>query len=213
MSKLSAAGRNVMRPSTDAAQSARLGDHAGPSRTGRTAPSAEERNPFSLPSDEDVFRLRQLEREHAAELRATQRTQKLWEKTDYSSTLARTRKELEAVAADVDPVALRKARESKGLVTAATAAIARDRQRDKESMDEFISKKRAIFLVQMSLDIKREEISKLENKVRLTLKRHIPTYDVLSHHRSGCSKRRCPKEIRAHARRGRYSVSSSFLAA
>jgi len=74
---------------------------------------------------------------------------KIWEKTDYTSTLSRTRAMIDEMAPDVDPIALRKARESKGLVTAATAAIARERRRDRESMSEFIAKKREMFLVQV----------------------------------------------------------------
>jgi hypothetical protein len=53
------------------------------------------------------------------------------------------------MAPDVDPMALRKARESKGLVTAATAAIARERHREQETMAEFVAKKREMFLVQV----------------------------------------------------------------
>ncbi|CAN0548098.1 unnamed protein product, partial [Ectocarpus sp. 8 AP-2014] len=45
--------------------------------------------------------------------------------------------------------------------------ITNDRQQEKESMAEFISKKREMFLVQMSLDTKREEIRKLEEKARM----------------------------------------------
>ena len=76
-------------------------------------------------------------------------SRKIWEKTDYSSTLSRTRKLIDDMAPDVDPVALRKAREGKGLVTAGTAAISRERRRDTESLDEFIAKKREMFLVQV----------------------------------------------------------------
>jgi hypothetical protein len=65
-------------------------------------------------------------------------------------------------APDVDPAALRKARDAKGLVSAATAAIAGDRHRDKETLGEFVAKKREMFLVQFSLDIKREEIARME---------------------------------------------------
>lgn len=133
-----------------------------------------------------------------AQLRAAQAGKKIWEKTDYTSTLGRTRKAMEELAPDVDPAALRKAKESKGLITAATvrvslgasrgeggrewhlwtwtlarttraprccqAAIARDRRHEKESMADFVAKKREMFLLQMSLDIKREEIAKLEQK-------------------------------------------------
>lgn len=45
--------------------------------------------------------------------------------------------------------------------------ITNDRQQEKESMAEFIAKKREMFLVQMSLDTKREEIRKLEEKARM----------------------------------------------
>lgn len=57
---------------------------------------------------------------------------------------------------------MRKAREAKGLVSAATAAISGDRQREKETLGEFVSKKREMFLTQFSLDIKREEIARME---------------------------------------------------
>ena len=55
-----------------------------------------------------------------SQLRAAQAGKKIWEKTDYTSTLGRTRKAMEELAPDVDPAALRKAKESKGLITAAT---------------------------------------------------------------------------------------------
>lgn len=45
--------------------------------------------------------------------------------------------------------------------------IANERPLEKESMAEFIGKKREMFLVQMSLDTKREEIRKLEEKGRM----------------------------------------------
>lgn len=123
-----------------------------------------DRNPFILPSDEDVFKMRELERRKKEEQRHAHKSMRIWEKTEYSSTLTNARKAIGDLPADVDPVSYRKARESKGLVTAATAAIARDRRRERESMADFVSKKREMFLVQMSLDIKREEIAKLEHK-------------------------------------------------
>ncbi|KMS77859.1 hypothetical protein BVRB_034090, partial [Beta vulgaris subsp. vulgaris] len=42
-----------------------------------------------------------------------------------------------------------------------------ERRRDKENMVELIAKKREMFLVQMSLDTKRREIQKLEEKAKL----------------------------------------------
>jgi hypothetical protein len=42
----------------------------------------------------------------------------------------------------------------------------REHRREKENMAEFISKKREMFLVQMSLDTKRAEIRKLEEQAQ-----------------------------------------------
>ncbi|CAE7717859.1 FAP100, partial [Symbiodinium sp. KB8] len=53
------------------------------------------------------------------------------------------------------------------LMSDATAALAKERRTEKENMSEFISKKREMFLVQMALDTKKEEIRKLEKKARL----------------------------------------------
>lgn len=56
---------------------------------------------------------------------------------------------------------------TRGLVAAATATISNERRREKENMTSFLQKKREMFLVQMSLDTKREEIRKLEAKAQL----------------------------------------------
>ncbi|KAJ9505614.1 hypothetical protein QJQ45_026924 [Haematococcus lacustris] len=50
--------------------------------------------------------------------------------------------------------------------TAAMAASAPERRKEKENMPDFIAKKREIFLLQMSLDTKRAEIKKLEERAR-----------------------------------------------
>uniref|UniRef100_K3WPK6 DUF4200 domain-containing protein n=1 Tax=Globisporangium ultimum (strain ATCC 200006 / CBS 805.95 / DAOM BR144) TaxID=431595 RepID=K3WPK6_GLOUD len=68
---------------------------------------------------------------------------------------------------DLDAYTSSQSRQTRGLVAAATAAISNDRLREKENMADFISKKREMFLVQMSLDTKREEIRKLEEKAQL----------------------------------------------
>merc|ERR1719155_18636 len=69
---------------------------------------------------------------------------------------------------DLDSSTLSKhATQTKQIVAAATAAISNDRRREKENMADFIAKKREMFLVQMSLDTKREEIRKLEEKAQM----------------------------------------------
>jgi len=51
--------------------------------------------------------------------------------------------------------------------SAAATGVMNERRQDKEVMTEFIAKKREMFLVQMSLDTKREEIRKLEEKAQM----------------------------------------------
>jgi hypothetical protein len=55
----------------------------------------------------------------------------------------------------------------RGVVAAATDVLSKERRREpKENMTNFIAKKREMFLVQMALDTKREEIQKLEQKAQ-----------------------------------------------
>ncbi len=55
---------------------------------------------------------------------------------------------IDELVPDVDPRALAKARESKGLVAAAATALGAERpHRERETMAAFIEKKREIFLV------------------------------------------------------------------
>ena len=92
---------------------------------------------------------------------------KVWEKTTQSSRMGRTRR-IADIEGDRDGNNVsRQAKHTRGLVAAATAAISQDRRREKENMADFIAKKREMFLVQMSLDTKREEIRKLEQKAHM----------------------------------------------
>jgi hypothetical protein len=124
------------------------------------------KNPFALPSDEEVFRMRDEERRR--KLRVKEQTQelKVWEKTTTCATMGQTKrfKDHEMMKRSHDS---KQGKYTRGLVAAATAAISNDRRREKENMADFITKKREMFLVQMSLDTKREEIRKLEEKAQM----------------------------------------------
>ncbi|KAJ0407690.1 hypothetical protein ATCC90586_001872 [Pythium insidiosum] len=145
-------------------------------------------NPFTLPSDEEVFRMRESEQKRKQEvspraLAAVQRevltwrgqerkvnaTLKIYDKKTASSTIGNIRRFRadDVPAADLQGYTTSQSRQMRGLVAAATAAISNDRLREKENMSDFIAKKREMFLVQMSLDTKREEIRKLEEKAQL----------------------------------------------
>lgn len=123
------------------------------------------KNPFTLPSDEEVFILREQERRQKKEERKKLQNLKIWEKTTSSSRLATTTRipmdEIEGFAGG--DVASPDAADAPGIGGATTEG----HHREKEDMSSFIAKKREMFLVQMSLDTKREEIRKLEEKAQL----------------------------------------------
>lgn len=110
-------------------------------------------NPFSLPKD-DVFLLREREKKAKREERDRQKGLKVWEKNHgkksngivRSSRLNRGNQKFAAPKQD---------------------RMFQGRRREKENMADFIAKKRDMFLIQMSLDTKRQEIQKLEEKAQM----------------------------------------------
>ena len=67
----------------------------------------------------------------------------------------------------VDEEAKEKVARTQSLVAAATAAMTSSQRKEREQLTSFISKKREMFLLQMALDTKREEIQKLEHKAQM----------------------------------------------
>lgn len=137
------------------------------------ARNGDRRNPFTLPSDEEVFRMRDEERKRREEEKKIRRGQKVWEKGSNRGALMNTRKLggiLKSSGSNIidgTNSGNRRTQSAGGLPSGlGTAVLSKERRQDKESMAEFIAKKREMFLVQMSLDTKREEIRKLEEKAR-----------------------------------------------
>ena len=121
----------------------------------------EDENPFRLPGDDKIFRMREDEKRRKEEARATNMKLKVWDK-NKTEQISRS-KRLQDLVGDL-------------AVAKATDAVKMDdeivkitvpRRQEKETMPEFIAKKREMFLVQMSLDTKREEIRKLEEKAQM----------------------------------------------
>ena len=116
---------------------------------------ASEPNPFHVPEDEEVFALRDEEAARKRQERQHAKTLHVWEK----GVKTRTSAGLLTGDLSLDEASM----QSKlNLVAAAT----RDRRKEKENMADFIAKKREMFLVQMSLDTKRAEIRKLEERAQ-----------------------------------------------
>lgn len=115
-------------------------------------------NPFAL-HREDIFLLREREKKKKEEERRRQKTLKIWEKGPApKQTLART--------SGIGRGTGSRSRTAKAL-TSKQDRMFQGRRREKENMADFIAKKRDMFLIQMSLDTKRAEIKKLEQKAQM----------------------------------------------
>jgi len=121
---------------------------------------AGEDNPFRLPPDDQIFLIREQERQRRAEERERVKHLRVWDRHTASSRIGLGKKigdvVQEASAASAPKKAMRKSRSDTGPVG--------DARRQKENVADFVEKKREMFLVQMSLDVKNAEIKKLVEK-------------------------------------------------
>nr|KAJ3421483.1 Coiled-coil domain-containing protein 38 [Polyrhizophydium stewartii] len=117
-----------------------------------------ERNPFHMPSDVEVFAMREEDRRVKQQAKEAMKNLSIYDKNTVK------RKNFKALLAeDADDIefynSLRKRDADKFLVNRQTRA---DRHFGKENLHDFIAKKREMFLVQYALGVKREEMRKLE---------------------------------------------------
>jgi len=119
-------------------------------------------NPFRLPADDQIFRLREEEKRKKEEERARCKDLKIWDKSHGTAVMSRSGRLKELAGID-KTVSLTEVGKN---FTEGTKVVMPRRQ-EKENMNELIAKKREMFLVQMSLDTKREEIRKLEEKAQM----------------------------------------------
>ena len=118
-------------------------------------------NPFKLPGDDQIFRLREEERRNKDEAKQRAGTMKVWEKArkDVQSSSQR----LQEIIGDEKLLKLTDVVRQEN----DNAKMMMPRRQEKENTADFVAKKREMFLVQMSLDTKREEIRKLEEKAQM----------------------------------------------
>ncbi|XP_039250583.1 cilia- and flagella-associated protein 100-like [Styela clava] len=122
-------------------------------------------NPFKVPPDQDIFMLRDKERQRKKEERDQQRSLKVHEKTTYASRVnAKTAAMRKGVLGTDEDETLEEAVKGMGVKDDPgwTLAVTRDRNVEKEDLADYVSKKRQMFLVQYSLAVKRDEMRKLE---------------------------------------------------
>jgi len=120
-------------------------------------------NPFNIPRDEEIFKHREEEKMRKTEARLAALQAPVAQKSTFASRM-------QATATDEARELLRQLRPPQGTgklgPTIAASSAAPERRKEKENMTDFIAKKREIFLLQMSLDTKRAEIKKLEERAR-----------------------------------------------
>ncbi|KAI8918642.1 hypothetical protein DFJ77DRAFT_456369 [Powellomyces hirtus] len=122
------------------------------------SPLRKSTNPFHMPSDVEVFSMREEERRQKQETKEKMRHLHIYEKSTVK------RKNFKQLLAEEDDDIhfyneLRK-RDSDKILTTRQARV--DRHFGKENLHDFIAKKREMFLVQYALGVKREEMRKLE---------------------------------------------------
>jgi len=114
-------------------------------------------NPYKLPNDEDVFLKRIRDRQKETQDRKQWNKLKIWEKTSKSSKSSN--KKQVAVQAPIN--------KTNNINSKDTQHVLGERLRERENITDFIKKKREMFLLQMSLDTKKEEIRKIEKKTEV----------------------------------------------
>ncbi|XP_072106671.1 cilia- and flagella-associated protein 100 [Mobula birostris] len=129
---------------------------------------SEKHNPFKMPRDCDIFTLRDIEREEKKKQQEEQKKLKVYEKTTYTARAnAKCGKALKAEEeTETDPEAehqtnVKKLAALKGDPTW-KVQVTRDRHIEKETLNDYINKKREMFMLQYSLTMKKDEIGKLE---------------------------------------------------
>ena len=125
-----------------------------------------ELNPFAMPKGDTVEEMRETLRRMELREKAHQQSLSVFEKTTFVSrqggTMAAALAEVSSPREVRDAENLGSTRTNEQLV--ADTLRSAEREPRTENLKEFISKKREIFLVQMSLDVKRAEIRKLKTR-------------------------------------------------
>jgi chromosome segregation ATPase len=133
----------------------------GKSNSKRNVEAESYDNPFRLPGDDQIFRMREEERRNKEDAKQRAATMKVWEKTHKEVQSATER--LQEMLGDDKLLKLKDVVQQEN----ESAKMMMPRRQEKENTADFVAKKREMFLVQMSLDTKREEIRKLEEKAQM----------------------------------------------
>lgn len=120
-------------------------------------------NPFYVHLDEDIFKVKELEAQARKRDREENLRKKIAEKSIPTSQKLRMKNEIKRMQKDIFESENVQKKEI-GLIEAADNAL-KNRIVQREQMQKFIEKKREMFLMQMTIDQKKEEIKQLEEQV------------------------------------------------
>ncbi|KAH0630180.1 hypothetical protein JD844_012892 [Phrynosoma platyrhinos] len=128
-----------------------------------------DKNPFKIPSDIDIFLLRDQQREKAKAERERRKTLKVHEKmtcsTMQNAKHSGFKKEIQMEEEAEDKELAAEAERLKALRESISwkIAITKDQVVEKEPIHDYINQKRQMFLLQYAVTVKKDEIQKLEN--------------------------------------------------
>lgn len=120
--------------------------------TSTLSDTTRDKNPFTVPTEYEIRAMKSLEKEAKKASKEKLKTMKVHQKLGLQSI----KPSIKALTADEEPGMVEEQRAVTKPVTA------RERQIEKETLIEYINKKREMFLVQYSLGVKRDEMAKLE---------------------------------------------------
>ena len=125
-------------------------------------------NPFSIP--ENDLEALQFQTEDRDGTKQNEKDLKIWEKGRTANSRAAWIKSLLEGAKEENSskkTELESTRVSQIMERIESYMKKKEKQKDKESLSDFISKKREMFLLEMSLGFKKEEIKKLDDEIRV----------------------------------------------
>lgn len=129
-------------------------------------------NPFYVPLDEDIFKVKEEERMAKKLMRKENLSKKIWEKgvgsyggVQTGGHKANIKQDIKTIMTEVSHEEMQPKKEV-GLIEAADRAL-KNRVGQREQMQKFIEKKREMFLMQMTIDQKKEQIKQLEELTAL----------------------------------------------
>ncbi|XP_051777050.1 cilia- and flagella-associated protein 100 [Erpetoichthys calabaricus] len=130
------------------------------------------KNPFKIPRDCDIFQLREKEKERKKLEHEQNKKLKIHEKITYTGRVNAKRAAIrELVSGEENGAATDEAEDETAAAvkddTSWKLAMTKDRYVEKESINEYIAKKREMFLLQYSLAVKRDEMRKLDEVAML----------------------------------------------